>query len=77
MDWDKVISHKPVQKVNWNKRDQILYVVGIGGKASELPLVYELHKDWKPFPTYPLVLALKGDGNELSNFGEMKVSSFL
>ena len=35
-----------------------LHQTGIGARAEDLELVYELNKSWTPFPTYPLVLGL-------------------
>ncbi|CCO35105.1 hypothetical protein BN14_09220 [Rhizoctonia solani AG-1 IB] len=46
--------------VAWTKRDMLLYALGIGAKADELEYVYELDKSFKAFPTYPVVLMLKG-----------------
>ncbi|KAJ7866602.1 peroxisomal dehydratase [Mycena olivaceomarginata] len=33
---------QPTQPVSWNKRDLLLYAAGIGAKADDLSLVYEL-----------------------------------
>ncbi|MES1909165.1 MAG: hypothetical protein MHM6MM_001956 [Cercozoa sp. M6MM] len=52
--------------VTWNRRDLILYALGIG--ATELPLVYENHEDFAPFPTYPIVLEFKGDSQDVVGF---------
>lgn len=58
---DKAVGHVyPVEDVEWLQRDLLLYCSGIGAKRDELPFLYELHKDWHPFPTYPLVLPFKG-----------------
>ncbi|KAL7004298.1 hypothetical protein EMMF5_006123 [Cystobasidiomycetes sp. EMM_F5] len=57
--------------VAWNQRDLLLYATGIGARDDDLELTYELNKAWKPFPTYPLVLGLKGDSPDVTNFSEM------
>ncbi|KAF8752829.1 Alcohol dehydrogenase GroES-like domain [Rhizoctonia solani] len=44
--------------VAWTKRDMLLYALGIGAKADELEYVYD--NNFKAFPTYPVVLMLKG-----------------
>jgi len=57
--------------VGWNTRDLLTYAVGIGAKQNDLPLVYELDSKWAPFPTYPVVLALKGDGQDVNLFSSV------
>ncbi|KZV75039.1 peroxisomal dehydratase [Peniophora sp. CONT] len=60
----------PAQSVAWNKRDLLLYSVGIGAKNTDLNLVYELDKDFAAFPTYPAVLNLKRDGQDVNLFAD-------
>lgn len=48
----------PPVKVGYNRRDLILYAIGIG--SNELRYVYEDHEDFAAFPTYPIVLSFKG-----------------
>ncbi|TDL27701.1 hypothetical protein BD410DRAFT_835015 [Rickenella mellea] len=60
----------PSQDVSWNKRDLLLYAAGIGAKQDDLSFVYELDKDFAPFPTYPVVLPFKGNDQELNLFSE-------
>ncbi|VDB96734.1 unnamed protein product [Peniophora sp. CBMAI 1063] len=60
----------PSQPVSWNKRDLLLYSVGIGAKHSDLNLVYELDKGFAAFPTYPAVLNLKKDGQDVNLFAD-------
>ena len=48
------------QPVSWNRRDLLLYSVGIGAGAEDLDYVYEFAHDFRAFPTYPVVLGLKG-----------------
>ncbi|KAJ7337648.1 peroxisomal dehydratase [Mycena albidolilacea] len=70
-DLSKVVGYEaPAQPVSWNKRDLLLYATGIGAKADDLNLVYELDKSFAAIPTYPVVLALKGDSQELNVFAE-------
>ncbi|KLO18657.1 peroxisomal dehydratase [Schizopora paradoxa] len=59
-----------VEPVAWNTRDLLLYAVGIGAKKDDLAMVYELDKHFAPFPTYPVVLPLKGESQELNVFRE-------
>jgi len=58
----------PAQPVSWNKRDLLIYAAGIGAKADDLNLVYELDKSFAALPTYPVVLSFKGDSQELNLF---------
>jgi len=51
---------------------QVLYAVGVGAKADELSQAYELSPAWSPLPTYPLVLGLKGDSQDVTDFSVMK-----
>merc|ERR1711990_1311127 len=53
-------------EVSYNRRDLITYAIGIG--CTELPFVYELHKDFVPFPSYPIVLGFKGDEQDIVPF---------
>ncbi|CAE6431222.1 unnamed protein product [Rhizoctonia solani] len=56
--------------VAWTKRDMLLYALGIGAKADELEYVYELDKNFKAFPTYPVVLMLKGAESDVNDFSK-------
>ncbi|KAF8206748.1 peroxisomal dehydratase [Mycena galopus ATCC 62051] len=68
-DLSKVVGFEvPVQPVSWNKRDLLIYAVGIGAKADDLNVVYELDKSFAALPTYPVVLGLKGESQELNLF---------
>ncbi|TPX32924.1 hypothetical protein SmJEL517_g04105 [Synchytrium microbalum] len=60
-----------VTPTRFNKRDLILYAIGIG--ADELKFVYELDKDFQAIPTYPLVLPFRGMSNDVIDF--VKASS--
>ncbi|KAK4705543.1 hypothetical protein P7C70_g660, partial [Phenoliferia sp. Uapishka_3] len=74
MDLEKALGFvSEPQPVSWNQRDHLLYAAGIGAKNDELQFLYELSKDWHPFPTYPLVLVFKGDSQELNNFAESQL----
>ncbi|KAI8929726.1 HotDog domain-containing protein [Entophlyctis helioformis] len=57
--------------VSWTQRDLLLYAHTIGAQPAELNLTYELDPKWSPFPTYPLVLSLKGDSHTVTDFAKM------
>ncbi|KAG8710405.1 hypothetical protein FRC08_017205 [Ceratobasidium sp. 394] len=57
--------------VAWTKRDLLLYALGIGAKHDELQYVYELDKGFVAFPTYPVVLMLKGASSDVTDFSKM------
>ncbi|KAJ7914427.1 peroxisomal dehydratase [Mycena leptocephala] len=68
-DLAKVVGYElPTRPVSWNKRDLLIYAAGVGGKAEDLNIVYELDKSFAALPTYPVVLGLKGDSQELNLF---------
>ncbi|KAI9304394.1 HotDog domain-containing protein [Cunninghamella echinulata] len=69
VDVDKAVGHKfqPERYVS-NKRDHLLYALGVGASEDELKYLYELHPQFNVLPTYPLVLALKGDNFEVNLF---------
>ncbi|RCI02786.1 hypothetical protein CU098_000309, partial [Rhizopus stolonifer] len=67
----KAVGHKfESEKVVCNRRDFLLYALGVGVKEDELKYLYELDKDFAPLPTYPLVLLLKGDDYNVNLFKE-------
>ncbi|KAI8805324.1 HotDog domain-containing protein [Cladochytrium replicatum] len=69
VDVSKAVGHSfPSEKVQYNRRDLILYALGVG--VNDLRFVYELDKDFGAFPTYPLVLPLKGDSFDVTSFAE-------
>jgi len=57
----------PAQKVSYNKRDLILYALGVG--ASELKFTYENDSGFSALPTYPVVLGFKGESSDIVPFG--------
>ncbi|KAJ7802521.1 peroxisomal dehydratase [Mycena olivaceomarginata] len=68
-DLSKVVGYEvPTQPVSWNKRDLLIYAAGVGAKADDLNVVYELDKSFAAIPTYPVVLSFKGDSQELNHF---------
>jgi len=70
-DLSKVVGFElPDRPVGWNKRDLLTYAVGVGAKNDELHFAYELDKNFAPLPTYPVVLQLKGDGQDVNLFAE-------
>ncbi|KAF7968157.1 hypothetical protein HWV62_31738 [Athelia sp. TMB] len=69
VDLSKAVGFKfDDEPVSWKKQDLLAYAVGVGAKATDLPLVYELDKAWAPLPTYPVVLGLKGDDDDVTLF---------
>ncbi|KAJ8597649.1 hypothetical protein M405DRAFT_803380 [Rhizopogon salebrosus TDB-379] len=70
-DLGKVVGFKlKDQPVAWTRKDIITYAIGVGAKQDDLSLVYELDKSWGPLPTYPVVLFLKGDDQDVTLFAE-------
>ncbi|KAJ6625130.1 peroxisomal dehydratase [Mycena sp. CBHHK59/15] len=70
-DLSKVVGYElPAKPVSWNKRDLLIYANGVGAKADDLGLVYELDKSFAALPTYPVVLPFKGDSQELNLFAD-------
>lgn len=51
---------------SYNTRDLITYAIGIGSK--DLRYIYEKDRNFAPFPTYPIVLAFKGDASDVVGF---------
>ncbi|EJU01567.1 peroxisomal dehydratase [Dacryopinax primogenitus] len=69
---EKAVGYElPRQPVGWTKRDLLTYAVGIGAKKDDFPFVYELHPQFAPFPTYPVVLSLKGDAEDVTDFSKI------
>ncbi|KAI9449071.1 peroxisomal dehydratase [Lactarius psammicola] len=56
--------------VSWNKRDLLTYALGIGATLAEQQFVNELHPSFAAFPTYPVVLFLKGKEDSVAAFTE-------
>ena len=52
--------------VSCNRRDYILYSIGIG--CSELRFTHEYADGFAAFPTYPVVLGFKGDEVDVVTF---------
>jgi 3-hydroxyacyl-CoA dehydrogenase/3a,7a,12a-trihydroxy-5b-cholest-24-enoyl-CoA hydratase len=59
-EWSKPIP------VKYNTRDLITYAIGIG--SSDLRFTFENDGDFEAFPTYPVVLGFKGDGESTLPF---------
>lgn len=55
-----------VEPVKWNRRDALLYALGVG--ESNLNFVYELSPEFSILPTYPCVLRHKGDSFDIIDF---------
>lgn len=62
------VSTLPVQKtqISWNRRDAILYALGIG--CTELQFTYELHPDFQMFPTMGINIGFKGTSEDVTDF---------
>lgn len=43
----------------WTRRDVLLFANSIGVKAKDLHLLYELHPEFAPFPTYPVLCSFR------------------
>lgn len=72
VNFERALGHQdPDQPVGWNRRDLLLYAVGIGHGEQELDYVYEQSLGFRAFPTYPLVLLLKGTSQDTTVFSEM------
>jgi acyl dehydratase len=71
IDLAKAVGHPSKDlPVSWNLRDLLAYAVGVGAKASDFSVIYELDKAWAPLPTYPVVLSLKGADDDVSVFAD-------
>ncbi|KAI9663343.1 MAG: hypothetical protein M1831_002627 [Alyxoria varia] len=55
-------------KVSWLKRDVLLFAASIGCTVDELHFLYELHPNFQPFPTYPIILPFKHTDQEVIDF---------
>lgn len=45
----------------------------VGAKANEPQFNYERDPNWHPLPTYPLVLTLKGESNDVQTFDNSSI----
>ncbi|GAA5804675.1 hypothetical protein HPULCUR_010178 [Helicostylum pulchrum] len=71
VDVEKAVGHQfESEKVICNRRDFLLYALGVGVKEDELKYLYELDKEFAPLPTYPLALLLKGNDFDVNLFKE-------
>ncbi|KAI7897666.1 HotDog domain-containing protein [Cokeromyces recurvatus] len=69
VDVEKAVGHQfDSEPVICNRRDFILYALGVGVKEDELKYLYELDQHFTPLPTYPLVLTLKGNDFNVNLF---------
>ncbi|KAI3478674.1 hypothetical protein L1887_59311 [Cichorium endivia] len=72
VDFDKTVGHDAgTQPVAWNRRDLLTYAVSIGVGPEDLDYAYEREAGFRAFPTYPVVLALKGTSQDTTVFSEM------
>ncbi|KAJ3318417.1 hypothetical protein HDV06_000493 [Boothiomyces sp. JEL0866] len=66
-DQSKVVGYQyPDEHVTFNQRELILYALGIG--VHDLKYTYELDKNFAAFPTYALVLPLKGSYLDINSY---------
>lgn len=57
LDFSIVGKKNPEKVFNYNSKDVILYAVGIGAQASELPFIYEgVSKGLKVFPSFATIV---------------------
>ncbi|MFX1288483.1 MAG: MaoC/PaaZ C-terminal domain-containing protein, partial [Promethearchaeota archaeon] len=57
LDFSIVGKKNPEKVYNYNSKDVILYAVGIGAQASELPFIYEgVSKGLKVFPSFATIV---------------------
>ncbi|KAJ3096761.1 hypothetical protein HDU97_005593 [Phlyctochytrium planicorne] len=74
-DPTKLAGHQyPDLPVAYNRRDLILYALGIG--VSDLKYTFELDKEFQAFPTYGLVLSLKGHHQDVNSYAQMSSGAF-
>ncbi|KAG8994509.1 hypothetical protein FRB94_009828 [Tulasnella sp. JGI-2019a] len=72
LDLNKAIGYQfQDQPVSWNRRDLILYAIGIGAKKDDFAFIYELDKSFAAFPTYPVILFVKGTSQDVVDFNEI------
>lgn len=72
IDFDKSIGFvQPSRPVSWNRRDVLLYNVGVGVGPEMLDFNYEKSEAFRALPTYPLVLPFKGEGQEVNDFADL------
>mmetsp|Transcript_12610 Transcript_12610/g.29442 ORF Transcript_12610/g.29442 Transcript_12610/m.29442 type:complete len:296 (+) Transcript_12610:16-903(+) len=68
VDLKQVLGYKfQPQAVSYNRRDVLTYALGIG--ACEERFAYEDDGDFATFPTYPVVLSMKGTSSDVVQFG--------
>ena len=66
VDLNQFLGKTNTISVSYNKKDLILYALGIG--CSELNWVYENDAGFAAFPTYPIVLSFKGTDQDVLTF---------
>ncbi|KAJ3165401.1 hypothetical protein HDU88_004195 [Geranomyces variabilis] len=69
VDVAKAVGFKyPVDSVKYNRRDLLIYSAGLN--ITDLRFAYELDKNFGAFPTYPLVLPLRGKTDDVNSYAE-------
>ena len=59
------------QTVSFNQRDLLTYAVGIG--CDEMKFIYEGDAGFEPFPTYPVLLDMKGDTQDVNTAASVEM----
>ena len=76
---DLVVGYESEKiEVSYNKRDLLLYALGIGcrNKAEEIFYTFEEHDSFQAFPTFPVVLPFKGTETDVVPFPSPTLMSF-
>lgn len=60
--------------VEYNKRDLLIYAVGIG--STDPRYTYEKHPEFAAFPTYPISLTFKGNASDVVDFPSPAMCGF-
>jgi len=66
LDITRYIGQESSTTVSYNRKDLILYAVGIG--CNDLPFVYENAPGFAAFPTFPIILPFKGTSIDVVSF---------
>jgi peroxisomal enoyl-CoA hydratase 2 len=71
MDPSAAVGHRfAPEPVAWNRKDLMLYALGLGVTDDEY--TFENNENFGALPTFPLVLRLKGTSSDLQSFGSQQ-----
>ncbi|KAJ1559503.1 hypothetical protein HK405_010392 [Cladochytrium tenue] len=74
VDVDKILASPEASfSASYNKRDLLLYAIGIG--ESDLQFTYEHHPQFAAFPLYPVCLSFKGLSQDIVPFPPRTISA--